>query len=550
MITPPSGIVTFLFTDIEGSTKLAQEFPDTLPVALEKHHAILRKKIESNNGFVFEIIGDAFCSSFADVCDAVKAAHDIQISLASEKWDDAVIKIRIGIHSGKAEWNNSTYMGYITLARTQRVMSAAFGEQVIISNDTNELVKEKILLTNKEIRSSGGEIISFRDLGERRLKDLIQPVKLYQMTAHGLREEFPPLKTLDARPNNLPLQLTSFIGREDEMKKIKDGLKQTRLLTLTGPGGTGKTRLAIQIAADIIDDFANGVWIVELASLLEPDLLPQSIVKALGIHENPKQKVEETLSDFLKDKELLIILDNCEHLIHSCAGLSERLLQYSAKLKILATSREPLRCSGELTHRTSSLALPDAKADITAEQLSQYESVRLFIERALALKPDFRVTNENAPALAAICSHLDGIPLAIELAAARISVLTIEKIYERLNSRFKLLTGGKRTSLPRQQTLKALIDWSYDLLSENEKILWSRLSVFSGGWTLEASEEICIDEKIFPEEVLDLIINLTDKSIVIYDEKNQRYRMLETIKQYGAEKLEEANEHKKVADSH
>jgi len=539
MINPPTNSVTFLFTDIEGSTKLSQEYPDTYPAALEKHHSIMHKAIESNYGFVFEIVGDAFCGAFENASDAVKAAYDAQINLNKEKWDDAVIKIRLGIHSGKAEWNGKRYIGYITLARTARIMSAAYGEQIIISNDACELAKEKI----------PGEI-SFRDLGERRLKDVIQPIRLFQIVGSGLREDFPLLKTLDARPNNLPVQLTSFIGREAEMKRVKDLLKQTHLLTLTGSGGSGKTRLALQVSADVIDDFANGVWFVELASLFEPALLPQAIMKVFGLKEEPKRSLEDTLCDYLKDKEILIILDNCEHLVEPCAKLAEKLLSNSPKLKIIATSREALRCSGEQTHRVLSLDTPNPKEELSPEKLSQYEAVRLFIERTLAVDETFRVNNENAPALAEICYQLDGIPLAIELAAARIKILSVEQIYERLNDRFNLLTGGKRTALPRQQTLKALIDWSYDLLTEKEKILWARLSAFAGGWTLEAAEEVCFDEKIKKEEMLELLNQLTEKSIIIFERDKERYRILETLKQYGEEKLKEANEAEDVLSKH
>ncbi|MEO8666358.1 MAG: tetratricopeptide repeat protein [Ignavibacteria bacterium] len=546
----PNGIVTFLFTDIEGSTRLAQQFPLTLPHALEKHNSILNEAIASHNGFVFDIIGDAFCSAFENADDAVKAAVKMQNDLASEKWIDAVIKIRIGIHSGPAEWSGSGYMGYITLARAQRVMSAAYGEQIIVSDDADALIKKKIKASNLPLTNERGEVISFRDLGERRLKDMIQSLKLYQVVSHGLREDFPPLKTLDARPNNLPVQLTSFIGREKEMSDVKHLLSGTRLLSLIGPGGTGKTRIALQTAAESIDDYENGVWFVELASLTDPSHLPELIMKSIGIKEQQNKTSEETLCDHLKDKEILILLDNCEHLIDPSARISEILLQYSPGLKIIVTSRESLRIDGEQTHSVLPLAFPDPKDNSSPEQLSQYESVRLFIERALAVDQRFRVNNDNAPALAQICFHLDGIPLAIELAAARISVLSPEKINERLSDRFRLLTGGKRTALPRQQTLKALIDWSYDLLSEKEKIFWQRLSVFSGGWTLEAAEEICSDDDLSADDILDLMNELTGKSIIIYAEAKDRYSMLETMRRYGDEKLNNSGEQEKIRTDH
>ncbi len=551
----PTGAVTFLFTDIEGSTRLSQEFPETLPAALGKYNSIMHEAIESHNGFVFKITGDAFCCAFANGDDAVKAAVMAQKNLSTEKWDDAVIKIRIGIHSGNAEWNGSNYMGYITLARTQRVMACAYGEQIIVSNNTYELLKEKFPILNQQDSFASQSLpggkkdnesspkfshkISYKDLGERRLKDLIQPVRLYQVVAEGLRESFPPLKTLDARPNNLPVQLTSFIGRETDIKEIKAHLLTNPILSLLGPGGTGKTRLALQVGAEMIDDFTNGVWFVELASLSDPLFVVVEIASVFKLSSDGKIEIFEIIKNYFREKEFLLILDNCEHLIEECAKVSEELLKLCPGLKILASSREPLHISGEITYAVPTLSLPDTKKKSSLEDLLLYESVRLFIDRALTVKPDFKVTNSNAPALAKLCYEIDGIPLAIELAAARVRVLPVEKILERLKDRFNLLTGGKRTVLPRQQTLRALIDWSYDLLSEKEKLLLQRLSVFLGGFTLDAGEEICADEFIEKSEILDLLSNLLDKSLVkVYESDYElRYTMLETIRQYGEEKL-------------
>lgn len=539
MLNPPEDTKTFLFTDIEGSTKLAQEFPDKLQTELEKHHVILRNAIESNNGFIFEIIGDAFCASFTNPFDAVKAASDAQSGLSREKWDEVPIKVRMGIHTGPAEWNGKRYIGYITLARTQRIMSAAYGRQILISNETYINVKDKI--QNE---------ISFRDLGERRLKDLIQPMRIYQVISKELPSDFPPLKTLDARPNNLPVQLTNFLGREKDINEIKKLLSDSHLLTLVGPGGTGKTRLCLQVAADIIDDYENGVWFIDLAPLKDGTLLPQTIAQAIGIKEESQQELTKTLINYFKEKEILILLDNCEHIIESCSNLSGELLINCPKLKIMATSREMLRINGETVYYVTSLELPDMDSDNSMDSLTQFESVKFFIERALSVKPGFQVTNENAPAVAEICFKLDGIPLAIELAAARVKVLSVEQICERLNDRFKLLISGSRTSLPRQKTLKALIDWSYDLLTEKEKILWRRLSVFAGGWTLEAAEEVCWDENLNYDEILDTLSQLVDKSIVIYNETLYRYKMLETIRQYGEEELETNSELEKIIIKH
>ena len=532
MSSPPSGIITFLFTDIEGSTKLSQEYPDTLPAALDMHHSIVEKAVKSYNGYVFEIVGDAFCTAFENSEDAIKAAVEMQLNLAKEKWEDAVIKIRIGIHSGDAEWNGKTYSGYITMARTARVMSSAYGEQIIISKITYELAKEKF----DSVKEKG---ITFRDLGERRLKDLIQPIQIYQVLSKGLRTEFPPLLTLDARPNNLPIQLTSFIGRESEMRIIKSLLNESHLLTLMGSGGAGKSRIALQAGADTIDNFSHGVWIVELAQLSEPSYILPEIASALGISLDPKKNIKDVVLDFLREKEMLLILDNCEHMIDECAVIINTLLRYCKKLRIIASSREALRITGENTYRVPSFKLPDLKKAKTVEDISEYEAVRLFIDRAVAIKNDFRITDSNANKVARLVSQLDGIPLAIELAAARVKVLTVEEIYEKLSNRFALLTGGNRTALPRQKTLRAMIDWSYDLLSKEEKLLFERLTVFSDGWTLEAAEEICSDEKLESYEILDLLSNLVDKSIVIVKESGEenRFNMLKTLRQYGSEKL-------------
>ncbi|MBS1551613.1 MAG: tetratricopeptide repeat protein [Bacteroidetes bacterium] len=527
----PTGNVTFLFTDIEGSTKLAHDFPESLQCALTIHNSVLRNAVVSNNGFVFKTAGDAFFCSFKKAEDAVRTSLMIQKDLSLVYNEDVTLKVRIGIHSGIAEWNGEDYMGYITLARSQRIMSSAHGGQVIISADAYESI---------DTESITG--ITCRDLGVRRLKDMVQPVRLFQINSEGLQSEFPPLKTLDARPNNLPVQLTSFIGREKEINNVKSILSKSRLLTLLGSGGTGKTRLSLQTGADMIDEFENGVWITELASLQDPFLLPNAIAETLGLKEQPGMSMENILTEYLKDKQILLILDNCEHLIESCAVLAEKLLQYSPKLKMIATSREALRCDGEIIHKVLSLDHPDPAKKISPKELAKYEAVRLFIERALAVNPNFRVNDDNAQALSQICFQLDGIPLAIELAAVRIRILTLEKICEKLNDRFRLLTGGKRTALPRQQTLKALIDWSYDLLSEQEKVLWRRLSVFSGGWSLNDAEEICSDDLTVRDDMFELTNGLVEKSIILFNDNTERYKMLETIKQYGEEKLRNEGE--------
>lgn len=353
----PTGTVTFIFTDIEGSTKLAHDFHELLPEALQKHNNILNEAVAANDGCVFKIAGDAFFSSFAKSADAVKAAVEAQIELSNVQWNGMTIKVRIGIHTGEAEWNGTDYEGYLTLARANRVMSAAYGEQIIISETAY-----KDLANELDVLNASG--IFFRDLGERRLKDVERPLRLYQIIAHGLREDFLPLKTLDARPNNLPVQLTSFVGRENVIDSVKSLLKQTHLLTLIGFGGTGKTRLAMQIGADLIDEYSHGVFIAELSPISEPSLLNQTLANILELQEELGKSQEENLTGHLKDKHMLIILDNCEHMIVESAAFAEMLLRECPQLKIIATSREALMCSGEQTFRVPPLEIPFSRSPL------------------------------------------------------------------------------------------------------------------------------------------------------------------------------------------
>ena len=533
----PTGTVTFLFTDIEGSTKLAQQHPETMPVLLARHNQILHQAIEGYNGYVFQVVGDSFAAAFHSASDALNAAADAQRNLQNESWTPAIIKVRMGIHTGAAQLQlastDNAYSGYATIALTQRIMAAGHGGQVLISGATRELVRD-VLPENAELL----------DIGEKRLKDLLRPEHICQLNIAGLPATFPPLKTLDAFPNNLPVQLTSFIGRENEIAEVKQELESHRLVTLTGSGGTGKTRLSLQVAADLLEKFDHGVWFVELAPLADPDLIPQTIISTIGISEQPGKTPLEILKEYLHEKKALIVLDNCEHLVTAGAQVVNSLLNAAPKLKILASSREALGVKGEVSYPVPSLSLPDVKHLPTIEQLSQYEAVRLFIDRALLVAPHFDVNKDNAPFIAQICFRLDGIPLAIELAAARVKMLSVEQISKRLDDRFRLLTGGARTALPRQQTLRALIDWSYDILSDNERLLLQRLSVFAGGWTLEAAEDVCAGDGIESYEVLDLLTQLINKSLVVVIEQSQsgetRYRMLETVRQYAREKLLEA----------
>jgi predicted ATPase/class 3 adenylate cyclase len=549
MSSLPSGTVTFLFTDIEGSTKLAQQHPVEMPVLLARHHQILHQALEGHNGYVFQVVGDSFAVAFHSASDALNAALDAQRELHKEAWAPAPIKVRMGIHTGAAQLQidskDNAYSGYATIALTQRIMSAGYGGQVLISGATRELVRD-ILPENTELL----------DVGEKRLKDLRRPEHLYQLNILELPSTFPPLKTLDAFLNNLPIQLTTFIGRENEIAEVKQELESHRLVTLTGSGGTGKTRLSLQVAADLLEKFDHGVWFVELAPLTDSDLIPQTILSTIGVQEQQGKIPLEVLKEYLHEKQALIVLDNCEHLISASAEVANTLLNAAPKLKVMASSREALGVKGEMSYPVPSLSLPDIKHLPVIEQLSQYEAVRLFIDRALLVAPHFVVDKDNAPHIAQICYRLDGIPLAIELAVARINLFSFEKIKTRLDDRFRLLTGGARTALPRQQTLRALIDWSYDILSENERLLLRRLSVFAGGWTLEAAEEVCVGQNdILSYAVLDLLTQLINKSlVVVIAEGSQsgetRYRMLETIRQYARETLLEAGGGEIVRDHH
>ncbi|HET7378137.1 MAG TPA: adenylate/guanylate cyclase domain-containing protein, partial [Anaerolineae bacterium] len=465
MTNQPTGTVTLLFTDIVGSTRLAQQQPDTWRQLQERHHAILRSAIDAHNGYVFQIIGDAFCAAFATAGEALRASIKAQIDLHAEDWGPAPIKVRMGLHTGQAELQpTGGYIGYLTLSHVQRLMSVAHGGQVLISATTQALVRDAL-----------PEEISLRDLGERRLKDLARPEHIFQLLIPTLPGDFALLKTPEVFPTNLPVQLTSFVGREKELTEVKKLLHDAHLLTLIGSGGTGKTRLSIQAAGELLDQYPDGVWLVEFAPILDPLLVPRTTAMAIGLREESMRPVIDLLCDYVREKKMLIILDNCEHLVEACAHLADRLLHASAHTRLLASSREALGIAGEVTYHVPSLRSPDLDHLPSVDTLNQYEAVKLFIDRAISAVPTFTVTSDNAPFLAQICHRLDVIPLAIELAAAKIRVLSVEQIARRLDDRFRLLTGGSRTALERHQTLRATLDWSYNLLPPAEQILLRRL---------------------------------------------------------------------------
>lgn len=527
---------TFLFTDIEGSTRLWEQFPEAMHEVISQHDAIIRDSIEANSGDVFKTIGDAFCAAFEDAGCALKAALAAQLKLHATQFKDVgSLRVRFALYTGEARKRDDDYFG-TALNRVARLLAAGHGGQTLIAGSTAAAANGTL----------GGDA-KLLDLGEHLLRDLEKKEQIFQLAHPSLPDEFPALRSIDALPNNLPRELTTFIGREQEIEEIKGMLKEHALVTLIGSGGCGKTRLALQTATDLIHKFEHGVWLVELAPLADASLVPQAIASALGVFEEPGLPILESLKKQLKNQKLLIVLDNCEHLIGACAQVADGLLRSAQHLKVLATSREALGVPGEATWKVPSLSLPDPTHFALDELLEKSEAVRLFAERAAQASQDFAVTEANASSLASICLRLDGIPLAIELAAARVKALPVEQIAARLDDRFRLLTGGSRTALPRHQTLRATIDWSYNLLSDQEKLLLMRLSVFTGGWTLEAAETVCAGDQIEDWEVLDLLTQLVDKSLVVYEESHGegRYRLLETVRQYAREKafdMEDATE--------
>jgi predicted ATPase/class 3 adenylate cyclase len=526
----PSGTVTFLFTDIEGSTRLWEQHSEAMRHVLTRHDVLLRQAIERHNGHVFKTIGDAFYAAFSTASEALGAALSAQQALQAEaRGAGRPLQVRMALHTGAVEHRDSDYFGQ-PLNRIARLLSIGHGGQVLLSLATEELVRDVL-----------PEGVYLHDLGPHRLRDLTRPEQVFLLLHPDLPADFPPLKSLDSLPNNLSRQLTGFIGRAKEIAEVRGLLAKTRLLTLTGSGGCGKTRLALQVAVEVLEEYPDGVWVVELAPLSASSLAPQAVASVLNVHEEPGRSMLQTLIDSLKTKQVLLFLDNCEHLIAACATLSETLLRTCPRVKILVTSREGLGIAGETTYRVPSLTLPDLKSTLTPERLSQYEAAHLFLDRATEAVPEFAFTAANTGDVAQICCMLDGIPFAIELAAAWVRVLPVEQIARRLEDRLSLLLGGSRTSASRHQTLRATLDWSYDLLSEPEKQLFCVLSVFAGGWTLEAAEAVCAAESQTSTSVLNLLAQLVDKSLVEYVEQQgqARYRLLETTRQYAREKLEQ-----------
>ncbi|MBN2148666.1 MAG: tetratricopeptide repeat protein [Anaerolineales bacterium] len=536
-----AGTITFLFTDIEGSTRLWEGHPEAMKGALARHDQILRTVIEANGGHIFKTMGDAFCAAFGVAPDALQAALDAQRGLQAEAWEGGIeaIRVRMALHTGTVQAREGDYFGP-PLNRVARLLAAAHGGQVLLSLAAQELVRDCLPPS-----------VSLRDMGSHRLKDLFRTEHIYQLIAPGLPQEFPPLRSLDIHQTNLPVQPTPFIGRERELSEVVHLIQgeDVRLVTLTGPGGTGKTRLLLQAAADLLEAYPDGVFFVDLSPLHDSGLVMQTIAATLGLRPRQAASAADELASYLAEKRLLLALDNFEQVVEAAKEIS-RLLGSIPSLKVLASSRRVLNIYGEHEYPVPPLSLPERRRGQTAASLSQYESVALFIQRAKATRADFKITEENAPEIAEICLRLEGLPLAIELAAAHSKMLKPAAMLQRLEDQLRALRSSLQDIPARQRTMRAAIDWSYELLEEAEKTLLARLGVFRHGWFLDAAQAVCAGED---QDVFDGLEALLDKSLIremASGTGETRFVMLEVIREYAAEKLGESGEAAAICDLH
>lgn len=539
----PTGTVTFLFSDIEGSAQRWERDRAAMQDAVRQHDALMRNAIEAHGGHLFKTVGDAFCTVFARAEDAVAAALDAQRTLGATDFSAAEgLRVRMALHTGTAGERDGDYFGP-AVNRVARLLAIGHGGQVLVSGVTTDLVQ--------------GDLppqATLHDLGAHRLKDLARPEQVYQLLAPDLQRDFPALRSLDVLLNNLPPQLTSFVGRETEVAEITAMIAPHRVVTLIGSGGVGKTRTSLQVGANLLGGNGDGVWFVEFAPLIDPALVPTTIASSLGFTLRGSGEPLPALVHALRPKHCLLIFDNCEHLVEAAAATVSAILRGCPQVAILASSRQGLGVAGEQKFRMPSLALPseaDAVA-LTALNAAAYSSIVLFIERARVADKRFALTDETAPVVAEICRQLDGIALAIELAAARVAILQPHELRARLDQRFRVLTGGNRDALPRQQTLRALIDWSYDLLDERERRLFRRLGVFVNGFTVEGATAVGSDEMLDEFEVFDVLASLVEKSLVVAELAGEttRYRLLESTRAYARDKLIAASEREQTAERH
>jgi predicted ATPase/class 3 adenylate cyclase/tetratricopeptide (TPR) repeat protein len=539
MAEPPSGTVTLLFSDIEGSTRLLQRTGDAYAGLLAEHRRLLREAFARHDGFELDSEGDAFFVAFEAANDAAAAAAEAQLALARHDWPDGnELRVRMGLHTGEPRMVAGRYVG-LDVHAAARVMAAGHGGQVLVTESARTLLDDRFQL---------------RDLGEHRLKDLSGTQRLYQLQIEGLPADFPPLKTLENRPTNLPVQSNAFVGRGRELKEAGEllGRADVRLLSLTGAGGAGKTRLALQLAAAAIDQYPDGVFFVSLAPVRDWELVIPTIAQTLALREQPGETVLETLTEYLRDRRMLLLLDNFEQVVPAAAALSG-LLASDPALSLLVTSRTPLRLSGERTYVVPPLALPDTGRLWDAGALAACESVSLFVERAQAADADFAFSDDNARAVAEICVHLDGLPLAIELAAPRVRALPPAALLRRLDDRLKLLTGGAHDLDERQRTLRATIEWSYELLPSAERELFAQLGVFVGGCRPEAAAALCNPSGSSELEILDGLQSLVENSLLRRKadaDGEPRFWMLETIRDYACALLEASGEAEEARRRH
>jgi predicted ATPase/class 3 adenylate cyclase len=520
--------VTFLFTDIEGSTGLWEAAPEAMRAALGRHDTLVRGAIEAHGGYVFATGGDGFGAAFERAHHALAGAADAQTALVAERWPEgAVLRVRMGLHTGEVDERDGDYFGP-AVNRAARLLALAHGGQVVVSAATADVVADTLPPEVKLV-----------DLGEHLLRDLSRREHVFQVEAPGLGLDFPPLRSLDELPGNLPAQPTSFVGRSDELRDLSEALQHARLVTLTGVGGVGKTRLAVQVAAELLPTFADGAWLCELAVAGDADTLAQVVASTLGVAQRAGRSLERSIVEFLRPSSLLLVLDNREHLLDASGRLAAGILADCPHVRVLATSREALAVPGEQTWPLRSRDLPGPGSGLEAASASA--SVLLFCERAASARPGFALSETNAADVVEICRRLDGMPLAIELAAARVTAMTPAEIAGLLDERFRLLTRGRRTAVERHQTLRATVDWSYSLLSSSEQVVFNRLAVFAGGFTLAAATAVTTGDGIEDWDVVEAVAGLVSKSMVVAEpgaEKHTRYQLLETLRQYAQERLD------------
>jgi predicted ATPase/class 3 adenylate cyclase len=530
---------TYLFTDIEGSTRLWEQQPEAMRPVLAAHDTLCRRLVARHDGVVVKMTGDGVHAAFTEARQALTTAVELQRALGELQIADGQrLRVRMGLNAGIDQYRDGDFFGP-AVNRAARVMSAAHGGQILLSH--------AVVVQMNDVLPADTRV---RELGLVRLRDLASSERIFQVEHPDLPREFPALRSLEATPNNLPQQLNSFVDRVDEVRQGRALLARHRLVTLLGMGGLGKSRLSIQLAAEVQDEFPDGVWLVELAPIADARLIAQAVAAVLKVREDGASDLESALAQFMAERRLLLVLDNCEHLLDGCAQFAKTMLQAAPQLRILASSRSYLRVAGEVALPVPPLPVPPTDHTATPERLAREYAVQLFVERAVAGRPEFRCTDDNAHAVAEICARLDGIPLALEIAAARTRSLPVETIAARLQDRFKLLVTPDRTVLPRQRTLRALIDWSYQLLDEPKRLLFQRLAVFAGSFTLEDAEAVCGSVPLAPEDVLDLLAALVEESLVVLQADGQTYAMLETVRAYALELFDATSEAESIRDAH